>query len=69
MGMKEVGQQVQDVGMKNSNSSIFTDSKKSHFIIEEINTYNLVSGLWIAPMHGHPNIKVMGSNTSIGLLQ
>jgi hypothetical protein len=41
----------------------------AYITVEEISTYKLMLGLWIVPMHGHPNIVVMGFNTSTSLLQ
>jgi hypothetical protein len=41
----------------------------AYIIVEEISTYKLLLGLWIVPMHGHPNIKVMGFNPGTSLEQ
>jgi hypothetical protein len=39
------------------------------YITIEIITYKLLRGLWIIPMHTHPNIDEMGINARAGLLQ
>jgi hypothetical protein len=54
-----------------NNELINTDktNNDAYITIEEISTYKLLFGLWIVPMHGHPNIKVMGFNPSTSLLQ
>jgi hypothetical protein len=39
------------------------------YITIEIITYKLLRGLWIIPMHRHPNVDEMGINACTGLLQ
>jgi hypothetical protein len=53
-----------------NNELINTDKTNddAYITIEEINTYKLMLGMWIIPMHGHPNIEVMGFNPSTSLL-
>jgi hypothetical protein len=41
----------------------------AYITIEEISTYKLLLGLWIVPMHGNPNIEVIGFNPSTSPLQ
>jgi hypothetical protein len=40
----------------------------THITIEII-THRLLHGLWIIPMHRHPNVDEMGINARTGLLQ
>jgi hypothetical protein len=39
------------------------------YITIEITTYKLMCGLWIIPMHRHPNVDEMGINARTDLLQ
>jgi hypothetical protein len=63
--------QLLRISLLDNNELINTDKTNddAYITIEEINTYKLLLGLWIIPMHRHPNIEVIGFNHSTSLLQ
>jgi hypothetical protein len=62
--------QLLGISFLHNNELMNTDKTNddAYITIEEINTYELLLGLWIIPMHEHSNIEVMGFNSSTILL-
>jgi hypothetical protein len=62
--------QLLGISFLHNNELMNTDKTNddAYITIEEINTYELLLGLWIVSMHEHSNIEVMEFNSSTILL-